>query len=53
VANRVVHLDVYPDDVDRAIAFYQTVFGWSIAKVEGVDYWPIMTGEGDVPSLVA
>ena len=47
MANRVVHFDVYADDVERAIAFYQTVFGWSIAKVEGMDYWLIKTGEGD------
>ena len=47
MANRVVHFDVYADDVDRAIAFYQTVFGWSIEKVEGMDYWLITTGEGE------
>jgi predicted enzyme related to lactoylglutathione lyase len=45
VANRVVHFDVYADDVQRASAFYQHVFGWSIAKVEGMDYWLIKTGE--------
>ena len=47
MANRVVHFDVYADDVDRAIAFYQSVFGWSIEKVEGMDYWLIKTGEGE------
>jgi uncharacterized protein len=46
VANRVVHFDVYADDVERAIAFYQTVFGWSITKVEGMDYCLITTGAG-------
>jgi predicted enzyme related to lactoylglutathione lyase len=45
VANRVVHFDIYVDDVDRAIAFYQTVFGWTIHKVEWMDYWLITTGE--------
>ena len=29
MANRVVHFDVYADDVERAIAFYQKVFGWT------------------------
>ncbi len=47
MANRVVHFDVYADEVDRAIAFYQTVFGWSIEQVEGMDYWRITTGEGE------
>ncbi len=46
MANRVVHFDVYADDVERAIAFYQHVFGWTITKVEGMDYWLIRTGEG-------
>jgi predicted enzyme related to lactoylglutathione lyase len=45
VAKRVVHFDVYADDVDRAIAFYQAAFGWTVAKVEGMDYWLITTGE--------
>ena len=30
MTNRVAHFDIYVDDVDRAIAFYQTVFGWTI-----------------------
>jgi len=47
VANRVVHFDVYADDVDRAIAFYQSAFGGQIDKVEGMDYWLIKTGEGE------
>ena len=47
VANRVVHFDVYADDVDRAIAFYQKVFGWTIEKVAWMDYWLIKTGEGE------
>lgn len=46
MANRVVHFDIYADDVDRASAFYQTVFGWTIAKAEGMDYRLISTGEG-------
>ena len=46
MANRVVHFDVYVDDVDRAIAFYQNVFGWTIEKIEWMDYWLIKTGEG-------
>ena len=47
MANRVVHFDIYADDVDRAIAFYEKVFGWTIQKVEGMDYWLMKTGEGE------
>jgi predicted enzyme related to lactoylglutathione lyase len=48
MANRVVHFDIYADDVERAIAFYQTVFGWAIQKVDGMDYWLITTGDGEL-----
>jgi uncharacterized protein len=47
MANRVVHFDIYADDVERAIAFYRNVFGWTIEKAEGMDYWLIATGEGE------
>jgi predicted enzyme related to lactoylglutathione lyase len=47
VTNRVVHFDIYVDDVGRAATFYQNVFGWTIHKVEGMDYWLIKTGEGE------
>ena len=47
MANRVVHFDIYADNVERAIAFYQKVFGWTIQKVDGMDYWLIKTGEGE------
>jgi uncharacterized protein len=47
MANRVVHFDIYAEDVDRAIAFYQQVCGWTIDKVASMDYWLIKTGEGE------
>ena len=50
MANRVVHFDVYAEDAERASAFYQTVFGWTITKAAGMDYWLITTGAG-VPGI--
>ena len=47
MANRVVHFDIYADDVERAIAFYQNAFGWKFEKVESMDYWLITTGAGE------
>ncbi|HET9112052.1 MAG TPA: VOC family protein [Ktedonobacterales bacterium] len=47
MANRIVHFDVYADDVERAIAFYQNVFGWTFERVPGMDYWLITTGAGE------
>jgi predicted enzyme related to lactoylglutathione lyase len=47
VANRLIQCEVYADTVDRAIAFSQTVFGWSIAQVAGMDSWRGTTGAGE------
>ena len=31
---RVVHFEVYVEDVDRASKFYGEVFGWTVTKME-------------------
>lgn len=49
---RVVHFEVYADDVDRAIKFYSDVFGWKAEKWDGpVDYWMLTTGEEGHPGI--
>lgn len=41
----VVHFEIPADDVQRAITFYRTVFGWDINKFEGPwEYWLVNTG---------
>lgn len=43
---RVVHFEVHAENPERAIAFYQTVFGWQFQKWNGpMDYWLITTGD--------
>ena len=45
---RVVHFEVYADDMDRASKFYGDVFGWTVNKWEGEGgfaYWLVNTGE--------
>lgn len=45
---KVVHFDLNADDPERAIAFYQSVFGWKIRKFDGPDeYWHIKAGDDD------
>ena len=40
------------DDPERAIKFYETVFGWTIEKWDGpIEYWLIMTGPEDQPGI--
>ena len=51
--NRVIHFEIHVDDINRAILFYQKVFGWTIKKWEGqgMDYWLIMTGTKEEPGI--
>ena len=47
---RMIHFDVSADDPQRAIRFYENVFGWKIEKWEGpLEYWYITTGPPDQP----
>ena len=49
---RVVHFDIAADDPERAVAFYETVFGWEITKWDGpMEYWLITTGPEDEPGI--
>ena len=50
--SRVVHFEIPADDPERAIQFYESVFGWRIEKWEGsIEYWLIMTGPEDEPGI--
>ncbi len=45
--SRVVHFEIPIDNPERAIGFYQGIFGWEIDKWDGPeDYWLVKTGEG-------
>jgi predicted enzyme related to lactoylglutathione lyase len=49
---RVVHFEINADDPERALRFYERVFGWEFTKWEGpMDYWLIKTGEEDEPGI--
>jgi len=49
---RVVHFELAADDPERAIQFYEKVFGWQIQKWEGPqDYWLAITGEKGAPGI--
>jgi uncharacterized protein len=43
---RVVHFEIHAENPERAVAFYQGVFGWTFHKWDGpMDYWLITTGD--------
>jgi uncharacterized protein len=49
---RVIHFELGADDPERAVKFYQDVFGWQIHKWDGPqDYWLITTGETGTPGI--
>jgi predicted enzyme related to lactoylglutathione lyase len=50
---RPVHFEIPADNPERAIAFYQAVFGWTFQKWEGgnVEYWMIITGPDGEPGI--
>ena len=49
---RVVHFELPAEDPQRAVAFYEKAFGWTITKWEGpFDYWLVTTGSDDEPGI--
>ena len=49
---RPVHFEIPAENVDRAIGFYSTVFGWKFQKWDGpVEYWMITTGDNSEPGI--
>lgn len=49
---RVVHFEIPADDPERAVGFYEKVFGWKFNKWDGpMDYWLIETGDENAPGI--
>lgn len=49
---RVVHFEILAEDPERALKFYDAVFGWKNQKWEGpMDYWLLSTGKEDEPGI--
>lgn len=49
--NRPVHFEIPAEDVDRAIKFYENVFGWTFQKWGDQPYWLVMTGPNSEPGI--
>ncbi|MGZ4936155.1 MAG: VOC family protein [Halobacteriota archaeon] len=50
--SKVIHFELPADDPQRAVEFYEKVFGWTITKWEGPnDYWLITAGPDDEPGI--
>ncbi|MGZ7208186.1 MAG: VOC family protein, partial [Halobacteriota archaeon] len=52
IMSKVIHFELPADDPQRAVEFYEKVFGWTITKWEGPnDYWLITAGPDDEPGI--
>ena len=49
--NRVVHFEIQVEEPERAIKFFQTVFGWTFEQWGEEKYWMIMTAPKDSKEL--
>lgn len=49
---RVIHFEISADDPERAVKFYDEVFGWKTQKWDGPQsYWLLTTGEDGQPGI--
>jgi predicted enzyme related to lactoylglutathione lyase len=49
---RVIHFEIPADEPQRAISFYESVFGWRFERWEGpMEYWLVMTGPQEEPGI--
>jgi len=49
---RVIHFEIPADNPERAVKFYQQVFGWKAEKYPGaMEYWLVKTGEDNEPGI--
>lgn len=52
--SRVIHFEIHAEDVPRAIAFYEAVFGWTFedwSEFSGMPYFGVITGEEGEPGI--
>jgi predicted enzyme related to lactoylglutathione lyase len=49
---RVSHFELPADNPEGLVAFYESVFGWTVRKWHGpMEYWLVMTGPEDQPGI--
>ncbi len=49
---RVIHFELTAQDPERAVGFYEKVFGWKTQRWDGPQtYWLVTTGPQDKPGI--
>jgi predicted enzyme related to lactoylglutathione lyase len=49
--NRVIHFEIHAENPERAIAFYQNLFGWKFERWGTEEYWVVYTGPKSEPGI--
>jgi predicted enzyme related to lactoylglutathione lyase len=49
--NKVVHFEIPYENEERAMKFYQNVFGWQIMKMPDMEYHMVTTVESDPETM--
>lgn len=50
--HRVIHFELGASEPERAVAFYEKVFGWKVQRWEGPQpYWLVTTGPDNEPGI--
>ena len=44
---RVVHFEIHAQDPERAVRFYEQVFGWRTQRWGSEEYWLLTTGPAE------
>jgi uncharacterized protein len=51
---RLVHFEIHVEDMERAMKFYEEVFGWKFedwSEYAGMQYYGAITGDSSVPGI--
>jgi predicted enzyme related to lactoylglutathione lyase len=51
VTGSVTHFEIYAEDPPHLADFYEELFGWSINKAPGIEYFQIQTGPLDAGGM--
>lgn len=50
--SKVIHFEIPAENPERAVKFYEEVFGWEISNWDGsMDYWLVTAGDDDEPGI--
>jgi len=49
--SKVIHFEIAAEKPERAMQFYESVFGWTFNHYEGQPYWLVKAGKDGEPGI--